>query len=120
MEAVDPCTLPQRLLHLAQLSRNELGFAASPAGSLEGVDAAAPPLPVPPAYALAADLQLSSNGGQNHLAGSKQAACLFASAFEFLKIAAGTNRRTHTSSIQDQMSSVTIFCDFVTVLCEIQ
>jgi hypothetical protein len=42
---------------------------------------------------------LTSNGGQNHLAGGKQAARLFAAVLELLKIAAGMNARRHTSRI---------------------
>lgn len=119
-EAVPPRTLPEHLLHLAELSSSELWLASRPPGGVEGANAAALPPRLPPADALAAHLQLTRNRGPNHLAGGKQAARLFAPAFEFLKIATGTNRRTHASSIGDDASSVTIFCEFVTVLCEIQ
>jgi hypothetical protein len=63
---------------------------------------------------------LTSNGGQNHLAGGKQAARLFAAVLKPLKIAAGTNARRHISRIVDHLRIVTIFREIVTVLCEIQ
>jgi hypothetical protein len=63
---------------------------------------------------------LTSNRGQNHLAGGKQAAGLFAAVLELLKIAARTNARRHTSRIDDPAPVVTIFREIVTVLCEIQ
>jgi hypothetical protein len=63
---------------------------------------------------------LTSNGGQNHLAGGKQAACLFAAVLELLKIAAGTNACRHTFRIVDLAFVVTIFREIVTVLCEVQ
>jgi hypothetical protein len=90
------------------LPRLELGFAACPAGAVQGAEAAALPLRVPPAHALPAHLELTSDVGQNHLAGSKQAACLFAPVLELLKIAAGTNLHRHTSSIDYRASPVTI------------
>jgi len=39
---------------------------------------------------------------------------------ELLKIAPGTNARRHASRIIDLAPFVTIFCEIVTVLCEIQ
>jgi hypothetical protein len=98
----------------------EFGFAAGAAGGVEGADAAATPLRVPAAHALAAHLQLASDGGENHLASSKQAARLFTAKFKSLKIAARTNRRRHTCSIIDPATIVTLLCEHVTVLCEIQ
>jgi hypothetical protein len=56
---------------------------------------------------------LTSNGGQNHLAGRKQAARLFAAVLKLLEIAAGTNARRHTPRIINP-------APFVTILCEIQ
>jgi hypothetical protein len=63
---------------------------------------------------------LTSNGGQNQLAGGKQAPRLFAAVLELLKIAAGMNARRHASRIVDLAIVVTIFREIVTVLCEIQ
>jgi hypothetical protein len=63
---------------------------------------------------------LTGNRGQNHLAGGKQAARLFAAVLELLKIAARTNARRHTSRIVDLAPVVTIFREIVTVLCGIQ
>lgn len=120
VEAIGPGPLPQRPLHLPELPGIEPWFAARPPGAVESADTAALPLCVPSAHALTAHLQLTSNGGQNQLAGGKQAARLFAAVLELLKIAAGTNARRHSSSIVHAALAVTIFRDIVTVLCEIQ
>lgn len=120
VEPVGPRTLPQRLFHLPELPRLELWLSARPSGAVQGADAAALPLRVPPARALAADLQLTGNGGQDHLAGGKQAARLFAPVLELLKIAAGRKTYRHAFSIHDPAPIVTIFREIVTVLCEIQ
>jgi hypothetical protein len=120
VEAVGPRSLPQRPLHLPELPEVELWFAARPPGAVEGADTAALPLCVPSAHALTAHSQLTSNRGQNHLAGGKQAAGLFAAVFELLKIAARTNACRHSSSIVHAPLDVTIFREVVTVLCEVQ
>jgi len=120
VEAVCPRPLPQGFFHLPELPGVELGLAAGPAGGVEGAHAAAVPLRVPAAHALAAHLQLTSDGGKNHPASGKQATRLFATKFELMKIATGTNRRRHDSSIDDHVVVVTIFCEYVIVLCEIQ
>jgi hypothetical protein len=120
VKAVPPRTSPQRLLHLSKLPGFELWFAACTASAVQCANAAAPPLRVPSAHTLTAHFQLTSDRGQNHVAGGKQAASLFAATFELLEIAAGTHGRRHTSSIGDLESSVTIFREIVTVLCEIQ
>jgi len=120
VEPVGPRTLPQRLFHLPKLLRLEPWFSARPSGTVQGADAAALPLRVPPAHALAADLQLTGNGGEDHLAGGKQAACLFAPVLELPKIAAGGKTYGHAYSIDDPSPIVTIFRETVTVLCEIQ
>jgi len=120
VEAIGPRTLPEHPLHLAEFSGIEFWFAARPSGSVEGANAAALPLFVPPAHALPAHLQLPRNRGQHQLASGKQAGGLFAAAFELLKIAARTDRRSHATSIADLALPVTIFYESVTVLCEIQ
>jgi hypothetical protein len=120
VKAVRPRTSPQRLLHLLKLPGIEPRLAACPAGAVKGADASALPLGVPPAHTLPAHLELTSDRGQNQLAGSKQAASLFAAVFELLKIAAGTNVYGHASSIHEHANYVTILCEIVTVLCEIQ
>ncbi len=120
VEAVGPRSLPQRLLHLPELPGIEPWFAACPPGAVEGADATASPLCVPSAHALTTHFEFTSNRGQNHLAGGKQAARLFAAVLELLKIAAGTNARRHVSRIVDFVPAVTIFREIVTVLCEIQ
>ena len=119
-EAVAPRPLPQGLLHPAELPSLELGFAANQTGGVEGAHASAAPLRVPAADALAAHLELTGDGGQDHPARGKQAARLFAPEFKLVEIAAGANRRRHASSINDPDGIVTIFCDIVTVLCDIQ
>jgi hypothetical protein len=45
---------------------------------------------------------------------------LFAALLEMLKIASGTNARRHNSSIVQAALAVTLFREFVTVLCESQ
>jgi hypothetical protein len=120
VEAVGARPLPQPLLHLPELPGTEPWLAARPPGAVEGADTAASPLGVPSAHALTAHFELTSNRGQNHLAGGKQAARLFAALLELLKIAAGTNTRRHTSRIVDPALVVTIFREIVTVLCESQ
>ena len=120
VEAIGPRPLPQLPLHLPELPGIEPWFAARPPGAVEGVDTAASPLCVPSAHALTAHSQLTSNRGQDHLAGGKQAARLFAAVFELLKIAARANACRHSSSIIYDALSVTIFRDIVTVLCEVQ
>ncbi len=82
VEAVGPCPLPQRPLHLPKLLGIEPWFATCPPGAVERAGTAAPPLRVPSAHALTAHFQLTSNGGQNHLADGKQAARLFAALLE--------------------------------------
>ena len=57
-------------------------------------------------------LKLTSHRGQNHLAGGKQAARLFAAVLELLKIAVRTNVRRHTSKMVDPAPAVTIFRPF--------
>ena len=69
-------TLPQRLLDLPQLSRVQLRFAAGTAGATQGCYAAAPPLRIPTAHALAARLQFARDFCQKHLARTKQTARL--------------------------------------------
>jgi len=120
VEAVGPCPQPQGSLYLPESLGIELGLAACPSGSVEGADAAAAPLGVPAAHTLTAHLQLTGDGGKNQPAGGKQAAGLFATQFEFPEITAGTNRRGHASRVNDEAANVTIFCDIVTVLCEVQ
>jgi hypothetical protein len=108
------------LFHLPELPLIEPWFAARPPGAAEGAGTAASPLCVPTAHTLTAHFQLTSDRGQNHLAGGLQAARLFAAVLELLKIAAGMNARRHTSRIVDPAHVVTIFREIVTVLCEIQ
>ena len=120
VEAVRPRPLAQGFLHLPELPGIQLGFAASTSRAIQGAQAAAIPLRVPAAHALATYLQLTSNGGKNHPASGKQAAGLFAAKFKLPKISAGTNRSGHASSIDHPAAAVTILCEYVTVLCELQ
>ena len=119
VEAMGPRSLPQGLLPLPELPGIELGFAARAPGAVESAGPATAPLPIPTAHTLTAHFQLTSNGSQNHFAGGKQAARLFAAVLELLKIAAGTNACWHMSRRADLARAVTIFREAVTVLCEI-
>jgi hypothetical protein len=111
VETVGPRTLPQCPFHPPELLRLELWLSARPSGAVQGADAAALPLRVPSAHALTADLQLTGNRGQDHLAAGKQAARLFAPVIELLKIAAGWKTYRHAFSIDDPATIVTILCE---------
>jgi hypothetical protein len=113
IEPIGPRPLPQRKFHLPELPGIDSWFAARPPSAVEGACATGSPLGVPTTHTLTVHFQLTSDGGQNHLAGGKQAARLFAAVLKLLEIAAGTNARRHTSTILAPAS-------FVTILCEIQ
>jgi len=120
VESVGARAFPQRLLHLSELRRVQLGLAARPARAVEGAHAAGLPLDVPSAHTLAADLQLAGDGGQDQFAGGKQSAGLLAPLQKQLEITARRERCGHGKSIADLRSLVTILRESVTLLCETQ
>lgn len=120
VESIGARAFPQRLLHLPELGRVQLGLAARPAGAVEGAHAAGLPLDVPSAHTRAADLQLAGDGGQDQFACGEQAAGLPAPLLKQLEITARGERSGHGKSIVDLRSLVTILREYVILLCETQ
>ena len=107
-----PSASPQLLRNLRELFRIELGFATRPPRTPQGTSTTTPPISIPSTDTLATHPQLARNGGQDQLAGSKQAPRAVASLLHPSKISTRRKRCMHTVSIDDTLS-------FVTVLCEI-
>ena len=75
------------------------------------------PLSIPAGHTLTTHFQFPSDGCEDQLTGCKQAGRLFATTLKTLEIPAW--RYSHTDSIDRNSTNVTIFCEIVTVLCEI-
>jgi hypothetical protein len=89
LEAVGAGALAQRGVEVLQLSPIQPGFAARAARASQSPKAPAPPLFMPPADALTAHLQSSSDGCQDQLATCEQPSSLFAPLLQRLKVTSG-------------------------------
>ena len=108
---VSPRSLAQGPLDASQLRRAQLRLTAGPAGALQRGCPAPFPLFVPPTDALAAHLQVSSNGGQDQPAGREQARGALPPLLKSLKISPWTILSMHTISIHSSSANVTILCE---------
>jgi len=109
--AVSPRSLAQGPLDVSQLRRAQLRLTAGPAGASQRGGPAPLPFFVPPTYALAAYLEVSSNGGQDQLARREQARGALSPLLQSLKISPWTIMSMHTISIHSSSAIVTIFCE---------
>ena len=112
-EAVRPCALQQRFLHLLELLAIQLGLASRPTGATQGRSAAPLPFCVPTTHALATDLQFPSDRRVNHPTGLEQTSRLFATVLEFRKIPPRRNRCAHDFSIGWRR----VVCHYITRVC---
>jgi hypothetical protein len=113
VKTVSPRALAQSPLDPLPLGRTQFRLPAGPAGAAQGFGPAPLPLFVPPTDALAAHLEVSSNGGQDPLPRREQARGTLAPLFQSPKISPWTIGSSHTISIY--LGSV-----LVTILCEAQ
>lgn len=102
--------LAQRPIYQLQLPAVQLRFAARATGCSQGCHTALPPLSVPTADTLAADLQKACHRGQN-LASAEQLGGLLSAIFQGLEISSGTHRRLHASIMHEVIRFVTLFCE---------
>ena len=117
VKTVRPRALSERLVHLPQMGRLQLRLAARAPCAPQSRGSAVLPLSVPTCHTLPTHFQFASDGCEDQLTGCKQAGRLFAATRKALKIPAWRYR--HTDSIDRNCRNVTIFCEIVTVLCDI-
>jgi hypothetical protein len=104
-------TLAQLPIHLPQLRAAQSGFAPRPPGGPQTSDAGAPPLLIPAADALTADLQLMCDLGLS-LAALKGAGGLLASGFQCFKIPPWADELFHGATIHHPRAFVTVLYEF--------
>jgi len=109
--AMSPRSLAQGPLDASQLRRAQLRLPADPAGASQRGGPASLPLCVPPTDALAAHLQMSSNGRQDQPARREQACGVLSPLLQSLKISPWTIMSIHTISIHSSPAIVTILCE---------
>lgn len=109
--SVSPRSFAQGPLDASQLRRAQLRLTAGPAGASQRGSSAPLPLFVPPTDALAAHLQVSSNGRRDQPARREQACGALSPLFQNLKISPWTIMSMHTISIHSSSAIVTILCE---------
>lgn len=112
IKAMSLGALVQGGLDPMQVRLIEPRLAPHPPRGLQRRDAALPPLPVPPADTLAADLE-GLRDGRHDLPGGKQPGGPLASKFQSVKVSARSDARMrrHTPIIEWEASDVTILCE---------
>ena len=109
--SVSPRSLAQGSIDAAPLLLVQPWLSAGPAGASQRRRPACLPFFIPPADALAAHLEPSSNRGQDELALGKKTCGLFSPLIQSLKISPGTILSTHAHSIRLSLGIVTILCE---------
>lgn len=109
--SVSPRSLAQGPLDASPLRRAQLRLTAGPPGASQRRSPAPLPFFVPPTDALAAHLQVSSNGGRDQSVGREQARGSFSPLLQSPKISPWTILSMHTISIHSSSANVTILCE---------
>lgn len=111
LESMRPRAAAQRAVEAPELSLIEPGLPASPTGSPQASGSVAPPLAIPSRDTLAADVQLSGDGGQDQLAAGEQPRSLPAPLLQCLKITSRGNIAVHAPIIRTAAALVTLLCE---------
>jgi hypothetical protein len=110
-EPLGSCSPSQLTLQTLNPLRIKSWLATSPTCASQFVDPAPLPLFVPPANTLAADAQLSSDGGQDQFTSCKQAGRLLAPFLQCCEIPPWTNSIRHAHIIRAAGTLVTLLCE---------
>jgi hypothetical protein len=112
VKAMRSGALTQGGLDSKQARLIEPRFASRPPCAPQCGHTAPPPLPVPPAHTLTADLEGPCHSGHD-LSGGEQPGGPLASKFQSVKVSArsGTRMRAHSPIIDGKRSAVAILCE---------
>jgi hypothetical protein len=108
---VSPGALAQGFFNTPQLGGIQFRLTAGSASASQRFYPVALPLFIPPTHTLAADLELSGNGGQDQLARREQAGGMFSPLFQSLKISSWTILSRHAQNIHQKPVNVTLLCE---------
>lgn len=111
LEAVGSWALAQRCVEVLQLSPIHPGLAARAARTSQSLKPPALPLFIPPADALTAHVQSSSDARQDRLATCEQPSGLSPPLLQRLKVTSGREMRLHAYILRLDSAVVTVICE---------